>query len=134
PLTNLALALRREPELPQLLRRIAIMGGAFDYPGNTTPTAEFNIVVDPEAAAIVLDAFSAPGAPRPLICGLNVTEQAQLRPAHLRRLAELAGSVPDETIDPGDSAERRSHASNSVVRFLSDALRFKMETLLSFGQ
>jgi purine nucleosidase len=134
PLTNLALALRREPELPRLLRRLAIMGGAFDHPGNTTPTAEFNIVVDPEAAAIVLGAFSAPGVPRPLICGLNVTEQAEFRPAHLGRLAELAGSVPDETIDPGDPAGTRSRASNHVVRFLSNALRFKMETLLSFGQ
>jgi purine nucleosidase len=133
-MTNVALALRREPELPHLLRRLAIMGGAFDYPGNTTPTAEFNIVVDPEAAGIVLDAFSAPGVPPPLICGLNVTEQAELRPAHLRRLAELAGSVPDETIDPGDPAGTRSRASNRLVRFLSDALRFKMETLLSFGQ
>jgi purine nucleosidase len=65
---------------------------------------------------------------------LNVTEQAELRPAHLRRLAELAGSGPDETIDAGDSAGTRSRASNHVVRFLSDALRFKMETLLSFGQ
>src|SRR5207249_2366748 len=74
PLTNLALAVRRDPELPLLLRRLAIMGGAFDYPGNTTPAAEFNILVDPEAASIVFGAFSASGVPRPLICGLNVTE------------------------------------------------------------
>ena len=50
PLTNVALALRREPALPQLLRRLAVMGGSFDHPGNTTPCAEFNIWVDPEAA------------------------------------------------------------------------------------
>src|SRR5205823_8317192 len=40
PLTNVALAVRRDPELPQLLRRLVVMGGAFEYPGNTTPTAE----------------------------------------------------------------------------------------------
>ena len=53
PLTNLALALREEPALPKLLRRLVIMGGAFDYRGNTTPVAEWNISVDPEAAAEV---------------------------------------------------------------------------------
>ncbi len=134
PMTNLALAVRREPQLPGLLRRLAIMGGSFDYPGNTTPAAEFNIAVDPEAASIVLNAFSAPGVPRPLICGLNVTERAEFRPAHLRRLAALAGSSPDESLDPGDPSGARSQASNAVVRCISDALRFKMEAHLAFGQ
>src|SRR5438132_3962061 len=133
PLTNVALALRREPELPRLLRRLAIMGGSFEYPGNTTPTAEFNVVVDPEAAKIVVDAFSSADR-RPLICGLNVTEQAELRPEHLRRLAELAGSTPPESLDPGGPPGAHSTASNPIVRCLSDALRFKFETLLSFGQ
>ena len=50
PLTNVALALREEPALPRLLRRLVIMGGAFEYRGNTTPVAEWNISVDPEAA------------------------------------------------------------------------------------
>jgi len=133
PQTNLALALRREPELPRLLRRLALMGGSFDHPGNSTPTAEFNILVDPEAAAIVFDAFSAPGVPRPLVCGLNVTERAELRPEHVRRVAELAGSEPAETLDPADGAGARPRASKPLVRFLSDALRFKFETLLSWG-
>ncbi|EUA52802.1 inosine-uridine preferring nucleoside hydrolase family protein [Mycobacterium xenopi 3993] len=47
PLTNLALALRAEPALPTLLRRLVIMGGAYDYRGNTNPVAEWNIKVDP---------------------------------------------------------------------------------------
>ena len=59
PLTNLALALRAEPALPGLLRRLVIMGGAFDYRGNTTPVAEWNISVDPEAAAEVFAVWSA---------------------------------------------------------------------------
>jgi purine nucleosidase len=82
PLTNVALALRREPALPQLLRRLSVMGGSFEHPGNTTPCAEFNIWVDPEAAKEVFEAFSS--APlRPLVAGLNVTEQTELRPQHL---------------------------------------------------
>jgi purine nucleosidase len=85
PLTNVALALRREPALPQLLRRLAVMGGSFGHPGNTTPSAEFNIWVDPEAAQEVFEAFSL--APvRPLVAGLNVTEQTELRPEHLAAL------------------------------------------------
>ncbi len=52
PLTNLAIALNVEPDLPRLLKRVVIMGGAFWTPGNIKPHrhAEFNIYVDPEAA------------------------------------------------------------------------------------
>jgi purine nucleosidase len=57
PLTNLALALRAEPTLPTLLRRLVIMGGSYDHRGNTTAVAEWNISVDPEAAAEVLAAW-----------------------------------------------------------------------------
>ena len=59
PLTNLALALRQEPALPTLLRRLVIMGGAFEYRGNTTPVAEWNISVDPEAAHEVFAVWGA---------------------------------------------------------------------------
>ena len=54
PLTNLARALRANPEALAAYSRIIVMGGAFDVPGNTGPVAEFNIYVDPEAASIVL--------------------------------------------------------------------------------
>src|SRR5204863_3183222 len=50
PLTNLALALEREPALPSLLGGYALMGGAYRVPGNTTPTTEWNLHVDPDAA------------------------------------------------------------------------------------
>jgi purine nucleosidase len=50
PLTNLALALEREPRLPELVSRCVVMGGAPCCEGNVTPAAEFNIWVDPEAA------------------------------------------------------------------------------------
>ncbi len=82
PLTDVALALRREPELPRLLRRLVLMGGSFDHPGNTTPAAEFNVSVDPEAAGAVLRGF-AEAPERPLLVGLNVTDGALLRPSDL---------------------------------------------------
>ncbi len=53
PLTNIALALHLEPDLPRLLRGAVVMGGAFRVRGNVTPAAEFNIYADPEAARVV---------------------------------------------------------------------------------
>ncbi len=115
PLTNLALAVLREPELPQLLRRYVLMGGAYRSPGNTAPTTEWNINVDPEAASIVFTAFREAGvARRPIALGLDVTEKAKFTPEHLRRFAAAAGD---------DAAAPR----NPVVRYVADALRFYME-------
>ncbi len=54
PLTNIALALRTNPDAVASYARIIVMGGAFDVPGNTGTVAEFNVYVDPEAAALVL--------------------------------------------------------------------------------
>jgi purine nucleosidase len=54
PLTNVALAMRKDPTLPQKIRRLWIMGGANNALGNITPAAEFNFYVDPEAAHAVL--------------------------------------------------------------------------------
>lgn len=54
PLTNLGLALRKDPDLPRKIRRLWIMGGANNALGNITPAAEFNFYVDPEAAHAVL--------------------------------------------------------------------------------
>ena len=56
PLTNIALALREDPELPAKIDRLWIMGGANNFVGNITPAAEFNFYVDPEAAKEVLAA------------------------------------------------------------------------------
>ncbi|MEA2435310.1 MAG: hypothetical protein QOG54_2767 [Actinomycetota bacterium] len=54
PLTNIALALRKDPDLPRKVKRLWIMGGGNNYLGNITPAAEFNFYVDPEAAHEVL--------------------------------------------------------------------------------
>jgi len=74
PLTNLAIALNVEPAMTELLAGVALMGGAYNVPGNTTPAAEFNILVDPEAAEQV---FAAPFK-RLTAVGLDVTEQVRL--------------------------------------------------------
>lgn len=129
PLTNLALALELEPGLPGLLRRWVAMAGAYGVPGNTTPVAEWNVHCDPEAARAAVRAFGAAAeagtAPRPLLLGLDVTEQVRMVPDDVVRLARLAGSVPDDTLDPrpAGAPEGRSVASNPVVRFVADALR-----------
>ncbi len=136
PLTNLALAVLREPGLPRLLKGYALMGGAFGVSGNTTPTTEWNIHCDPEAAKIVFrawgDAIAAdPSIPRPLALGLDVTEQARIEPEHIVRLARRAGSTPDDSIalERGDDpmAPQRSVASDPIVRYVADALRFYFE-------
>jgi purine nucleosidase len=57
PLTNLALATRLDPTLPNKYRRLVVMGGSIRGMGNVTPVAEFNAYTDPEAAAIVFDAW-----------------------------------------------------------------------------
>jgi len=54
PLTNVALACAREPQLNDLLEEVWVMGGAFHAPGNVTPAAEYNFWVDPDAAKLAL--------------------------------------------------------------------------------
>lgn len=118
PLTNLALALRAEPALPGLLRRLVIMGGSFEYRGNTTPVAEWNISVDPEAAAEVFDAWRA--ADLPIVCGLNLTETVVMTPQIMRRLADAARST--------------AAVVNPLIRVLDDAMRFYFEFHQSQGE
>ena len=83
PLTNLALAFLKYPDLPQLIKRIVIMGGA-TAAGNATPAAEFNIYADPEAADIVF----CSGVPVHM-CGLDMTMKALMTPAELDQVAEF---------------------------------------------
>jgi purine nucleosidase len=112
PLTNLAVALVRQPELPRLLRGLVMMAGSYRSAGNTAPTTEWNVAVDPEAMQVVLAGWSAqPDAPRPVALGLDVTERAKLTPQHLADIRDRAGGLPD----------------SPLLRFVDDALRFYME-------
>ena len=83
PLTNIAIAFTKYPDLPKLLHSITLMGGSAG-PGNITPAAEFNIYADPQAADIVFRC----GAPI-VMCGLDVTTQAYFE---MEDLDELAAS------------------------------------------
>ena len=83
PLTNLAMAFLKYSDLPQLIKRIVIMGGS-TATGNTTPAAEFNIYADPEAADIVF----CSGVPVHM-CGLDMTMQALMTPDDLDHVAAL---------------------------------------------
>lgn len=83
PMTNLALALRLEPELVARIPRIVTMGGAYSE-GNTTPSAEFNYWADPEAAHVVYNV----GIPI-LMVGLEVTKQALVTPTDVEMLKGL---------------------------------------------
>jgi inosine-uridine nucleoside N-ribohydrolase len=87
PLTNIALLLTRHPEDAARIREIVLMGGSIER-GNVTPYAEFNIYVDPEAAAIVFGS----GVPVTM-CGLNVTHQALVTPEVVARLEALGGEL-----------------------------------------
>jgi purine nucleosidase len=93
PLTNVALAVKREPRLADWVREFVIMGGSAGR-GNVTPAAEFNIWADPEAAAVV---FRAGWSVVQL--GLDVTLQTGASPAVLQRMGDL-GPLGTELLLP----------------------------------
>jgi purine nucleosidase len=135
PLTNLALALRAEPALPTLLRRLVIMGGSYDHRGNVTPVAEWNISVDPEAAAEVLTAWpvKAPEPQQiPILCGLDLTRNVAMTPEILARLAAAAESTTT-VMSAHDERGTRSTASNRLIRVIEDAMRFYLEAYSDNG-
>ena len=82
PLTNIAMTLRKEPQIVQKVKELIIMGGAIDHPGNITPLAEFNFWVDPEAAKIVLHS----SIQNITLVPLDVTTRTLLTKQQLRRL------------------------------------------------
>ncbi|MCQ3937496.1 MAG: nucleoside hydrolase [Chloroflexi bacterium] len=101
PLTNVALAIRKEPRIVQNVREVFIMGGAIQHPGNTTALAEFNTFVDPHAAHVVFHS----GMPITLT-PLDVTYQCIFTKDDLDRLLKIA---------------------SPITKFIADSTRFYME-------
>jgi len=89
PLTNVALAIRKEPGMLEALKEIIIMGGAIRHEGNTTALAEFNTYVDPHAAHIIFHA----GIPITLV-PLDVTYQCILMAPDVERLLKIDSPIP----------------------------------------
>ncbi|NCC16467.1 MAG: pyrimidine-specific ribonucleoside hydrolase RihA [Clostridia bacterium] len=87
PLTNIAALLLAHPELKKNIKQISLMGGGVQY-GNWTPAAEFNILVDPEAADVVFKS----GIPI-IMAGLDVTEKAMIFPEDFERIRALGNHV-----------------------------------------
>lgn len=101
PLTNIAVAIRREPRIVEAVKELIIMGGAIRHEGNTTPLAEFNTYVDPHAAHIVYHA----GMPTTLV-PLDVTYQCVLSRANVDQLLQV---------------------NSPISRLVADSTRFYME-------
>lgn len=93
PMTNIALALQKEPAIARWAASFTIMGGSYTR-GNATPAAEFNIWADPEAARVVFEADW-----QVTMIGLDLTLQAQANSAVIDRMKQL-GTLADELIVP----------------------------------
>ena len=101
PLTNVALALRKEPRFVENVKEVLVMGGAIQHAGNTTPLAEFNTFVDPHAAHVVFHA----GMPITLT-PLDVTYQCIFTADDLNRLMKI---------------------DSPITKYIADSTRFYME-------
>lgn len=88
PLTNVAMAIRKEPKFAKAVKELVIMGGAINENGNVTPLAEFNIYVDPHAAHIVFHS----GIPITLI-PLDVTHKCLFKQEHVDRLLKIDSPI-----------------------------------------
>jgi purine nucleosidase len=92
PLTNIGTVIDRAPDVLPKIRQLVIMGGAMREGGNYSPSAEFNILVDPHAAAIVFDCG------RPITAmGLDVTHQVLSTRARVERIRQLGNPVAEAT-------------------------------------
>jgi inosine-uridine nucleoside N-ribohydrolase len=118
PLTNVALALKENAAAMGRIGRVVAMGGAVDVPGNVTPTAEFNMNVDPEAAHRVF----AAGLPLDIV-PLDATRQAVLPRVGMRAtLARSPGPLAGRIQAFSERGFRISHADGEAGMALHDPL------------
>jgi len=93
PLTNIAMAMRKEPRIVEKIKRIVLMGGAYTV-GNVTPAAEFNIFADPEAAHVVFTSG------RPIVMmGLDLTRQALATREVVERIGTIGNKASQLFVD-----------------------------------
>lgn len=105
PLTNVATALQKDPSIVQNIEQIVMMGGAMREGGNYSPSAEFNILVDPHAADIVFRCG------RPLtVMGLDVTHQVLATPARRERIRAIDNDAARATAGMLDFFNRHDTA------------------------
>jgi purine nucleosidase len=110
PLTNIAMAMVKAPSILPKIREIVLMGGAMREAGNHSPSAEFNILVDPHAARVVFECG------RPIVAmGLDVTHQVISTPARVDRIRALGN--------------RAALATAGMLEFYSrhDSMKYGME-------
>jgi purine nucleosidase len=107
PMTNIAMAIRKEPRFAKSVKELVIMGGAIQEGGNMTPLAEFNIYVDPHAAHIVFHS----GIPITLI-PLDVTHKCLIKQEHVDRLLKI---------------------NSPVTRFIKEAIDVYLKASLELG-
>ncbi|MCK8482459.1 nucleoside hydrolase [Aliiroseovarius sp. S2029] len=101
PLTNIATAFERAPDIVERVQEIVLMGGAYFEVGNVTPAAEFNIYVDPQAADIVFRS----GVPL-VVMPLDVTHKALVTKARNEAFRALPGEVGHAVAEMTDFFER----------------------------
>jgi len=116
PLTNIALALRQDPEIASMVSSIVLMGGSLSG-GNVTPAAEFNFYVDPEAASIVFGS----GVPIRMV-GLDVTRKVQLTERHVEALQAGKGRVSEAAARIADAVMKMRRADSVRGPNLHDPL------------
>ncbi|MBW4708076.1 nucleoside hydrolase [Roseobacter sp. YSTF-M11] len=112
PLTNIATALQRAPDIADRIQEIVLMGGAYFEVGNITPTAEFNIYVDPQAAEITFKS----GAPI-VVMSLDVTHKALVTPDRntaFRNLGTPVGKAVAEMTDFFERFDKEKYGSDGA--------------------
>ena len=112
PATNLALAIRKNPEIVPLVKRVYYMGGAIDVPGNTTPAAEFNWWFDPESVRITL---RAPFREQ-IIVPIDIAERVFYTKAEYDRIVGGAGDADHGAVPQAARPALREGRGGAVVR------------------
>jgi pyrimidine-specific ribonucleoside hydrolase len=109
PLTNIAIALKRDPGFASRVKQISLMGGSLTF-GNVTPAAEFNLWCDPEAAHVVFTS----GIPIKMI-GLNVTHQVLATEPYRKRVRAIGSTTATHVADMLDFYSARETAYTGLA-------------------